>query len=240
MLTERQIKLLEAIISSYIEKAEPIGSVEVVNNYDLHCSAATIRNEMARLLEMGFLDMPHTSSGRVPTKMAYRFYLDQMIEEEELPVLQEVALKQRLWPKRFEFEKMLREAMISLSEITQALAIATTDDGYMVHAGSVNVLDNKEFWEIEVAKAALTLLDNYEIVEKVLSQAPKGSDVRCMIEEEIGIDNLSRCTLIFSPYASGNKSGHVLVLGPSRMNYPSVIPAVRYTKNIIEELGEAW
>lgn len=240
MLTERQIELLKAIIDSYIKEAEPVGSVEVVKKYNLHYSAATVRNEMSQLFNMGFLEMPHTSSGRVPTKLAYRMYLDQLMEEEELPVLQEVALKQRLWPIRFHFERLLREAVVSLAEMTKTLAIALTDDGYMVHAGAVNVLNNKEFWEIDVAKAALTVLDNYPMMLKIVESAQNGRDVSVIMEEELGMDNLKKCTLVFSEYESGKRKGYLAILGPSRLNYAGVIPAVRYAKNLIEELGEAW
>ncbi len=239
-LTERQIQLLKAIIDTYIKDAEPVGSVEVVKKYNLRYSAATVRNEMAHLFNMGYLEMPHTSSGRVPTKQAYRLYLDEMMHEDELPVLQEIALKQRLWPNRFQFERMLRDTVISLSEITKMLSIAATDDGFMVHAGAVNVLDNKEFWEIDVAKAALMLLDNYSLLEKIFQTARFGEDVNCVIEEEIGMESLKKCTTVFSRFTARNKSGYIAVLGPSRMNYASVIPAVRYSKNLIQELNEAW
>jgi transcriptional regulator of heat shock response len=240
MLTDRQIQLLEAIINEYIKTAEPIGSVELVSKYNLKCSAATVRNEMARLIDDGFLEMVHTSSGRVPTRLAYRLYLDQIMQEEELPVLQEVAMKQRLWANRFEFEKLLREAVLALAEATKGLAIATTSDGYIVHAGAVNVLENKEFWDIDVAKAALTLLDRYDLLEKILASAQYGNDVKVVLEEEIGLDKLDNCAVVFSQYNVGKKQGYIAVLGPSRNNYAAIIPAVRYTKQLIEELGNSW
>jgi transcriptional regulator of heat shock response len=239
-LSERQVQLLKAIIDTYINDAEPVGSVEVVKKYHLKYSAATVRNEMAHLFNLGYLEMPHTSSGRVPTKQAYRLYLDEMMKEDELPVLQEIALKQRLWPNRFQFERMLRDTVVSLSEITKMLTIATTDDGYVVHAGAVNVLDNKEFWEIDVAKAALSLLDNYPVLDKIFQGTRFGADVNCIIEEEIGMDSLKKCTVVFGRYQTRDKSGYIAVLGPSRMNYAAVIPAVRYSKNLIHELTEAW
>jgi transcriptional regulator of heat shock response len=240
MLTDRQIQLLRAVITEYINSSEPVGSVEIVKKYNMDCSAATVRNEMAKLIELGFLDMLHTSSGRVPTKTAYRFYLDELMEEQELPVLQEVAMKQRLWPNRFHFEKLLREATISLADITQYLSIATIDDGFVTHAGAVNVLDNKEFWEIDVAKSALLLLDDYTLLEKIFSSRPHGGEVKVAIEDELGMEDLSKCTIVFTPYNSGNRAGHLAILGPSRMNYEKVIPSIKYTKNLIEELGESW
>lgn len=240
MLTDRQIQLLKAVIREYTTTSEPVGSVEIVKKYNMRCSAATVRNEMAKLIELGFLDMLHTSSGRVPTKSAYRFYLDELLEEEDLPVLQEVAMKQRLWPNRFHFEKLLRESVISLADMTRYLAIATIDDGFVIHAGARNVLDNKEFWELDVAKAALMLIDDYSLLERVFQTNPYGGEVKVAIEDELGMENLNKCTMIFTPYQTGSRKGFISVLGPSRMNYGVVIPAVKYTKQLIEELGESW
>jgi len=240
MLSERQIQLLQAIINDYIENAEPVGSVEIVKKHNFRCSPATVRNEMAKLIDLGFLEMLHTSSGRIPTKLAYRLYLESLMEENELPVLQEVAMKQRLWSSRFEIEKLLRETVLSLAENTKMLSIATTTDGFVTHAGAVNVLDNKEFWDIDVAKSALLLLDNYELLEKVFKSAPFGEDVRCVIEEEIGMDKLNKCSVAFSPFNVGKVNGNIAVLGPSRMNYSKIIPTLRYAKNLLEELGGSW
>ena len=237
MLTERQIRLLQAVIDNYIETAEPVGSVEIVKTHNLHCSAATIRNEMAKLIELGFLDMLHTSSGRVPTKMAYKLYIEELMEEEDLPVLQEVALKQRLWTNRFEVEKLLRETTLALSETTDMLAFATTDTGFVTYAGAVNILENKEFYDIDVAKSALRTLDSYEILERVFDSIPENEEVSILIGDEIPIDNLEKCSIIFTPYQVSGKSGYIALLGPARTNYSKVIPIIKYTKKILEELG---
>jgi heat-inducible transcriptional repressor len=241
MLTERQIGLLQAIIDRYIQTSEPVGSVEIVKHYNLNCSAATIRNEMAKLIEQGFLEMLHTSSGRVPTKMAYRLYISDLMSEEELPVLQEVAMKQRLWPNRFAFEKLLREAVLTLSENTHLLAIATTEEGYVTHAGSVYVLDHKEFWDIDAAKTLLLLTDSYDILNRLFHELPNPTNsVQCILEEEIGIENLSKTAIVYAPYNNSNKSGYISLVGPSRIDYATVIPAVRYTRQLLEELGDNW
>ena len=239
-ITERQTGLLKAIIHEYIASTEPVGSQKLVEKYNLKISPATVRNEMVDLITEGYLEMRHTSSGRVPTTMGFRFFVDRVLEEGEMSILQEVAMKQRLWPTRFEFEKMLRQAALALSEITKNLAITTTYDGHMFHAGSVNVLSAPEFWEIDVAKAALNLLDSHEVMHSIFEKAHTDRDVRVIIGDEIGLSNLKSCCLIFAPYTSGRRSGVVAVLGPSRIEYENVIPAVRYTKNLLEELGASW
>ena len=84
-LTERQRTLLLLIIRHYIESARPVGSKQLVDDYRLHLSPATIRNEMSALTEMGYLRQPHTSAGRVPTEEGYRYFVSQMMNQAELP-----------------------------------------------------------------------------------------------------------------------------------------------------------
>lgn len=240
MLTERQVQLLEAIINDYINTAEPVGSVEVVQKYNLHCSPATVRNEMAKLINQGFLEMIHTSSGRVPTKMAYKMYIEELMTEEELPVLQEVALKQRLWSNRFELEKLLRETTLAMAEATGCLSVATTNEGFVTYAGAVNVLEHKEFWDIDIAKSALRILDSYEILNKIFQSVVPGREYYTLIGDEIPVENLGRATIIFIQYIVGEKGGYLAVLGPSRLNYQKVIPIVKYTKKLLEELAGSW
>ncbi len=241
MLSERQIRLLNAIILEYIHNAEPVGSSLIVEKYNIRYSPATVRNEMARLIEEGYLDMLHTSSGRVPTPLAYKLYLEQMMEEEELPVLQEVALKQRLWANRYAFDKMLRQAVLSLSDLIHELTIVTTDDGMVIHAGAVNLLDHKEFWDIDVAKEALHLIDRFELLDRLLRKVQHNSrSIQYLIGSDLDNENLSECGIVVTPYLVNKRHGFICVFGPARMNYPQIIPAVRYTKNLIEELGGSW
>jgi transcriptional regulator of heat shock response len=239
VLTDRQIKLLEAIIKEYSESSVPVGSKTVVKKYSLKVSPATVRNEMASLLDDGFLEMMHTSSGRVPTPRAFRFFIEELMEEDEIPVLQEVAFKQKLWSQRFEFEKMLREAVLSLSDVVGNLAVAVTSEGFVTHAGAYHILDSTEFLEVEVAKSMLKLLDRYELLKTMFDGVSKNSDVTVAVGDEIGQPNMDYCAIALSPFRAGNKSGYISVFGPSRMNYPTVVPVVRYTRNLVEELANS-
>lgn len=236
-LTERQIKLLDAIISEYLSTSEPVGSNYLVKKYNLSVSPATVRNEMAELLRLGFLEMAHSSSGRIPTSRAYKFFLQELLNEEEIPVLQEVAIRQKLFANRYEFEKLLQKAVISLADLTQELSIAVTYDGFMVHAGAVHILDKKEFWEINVTKTALSLLDNFELLDQILRKSPEGvGEIEFLIGEDLGMPSLTNCSLVFTRFKTQKSSGFLAVLGPSRMKYQSVIPSLKYTKNLIEEI----
>src|SRR3990170_694177 len=84
MLSERQSRILELVVREYVEAASPVGSQLIYRKHRLNASPATIRNEMADLEEQGYLTHPHTSSGRVPTEHGYRYYVESLMQEEEL------------------------------------------------------------------------------------------------------------------------------------------------------------
>ena len=83
-LTDRKLKILQAIISDYVRTAEPVGSRTLAKRFDMAISPATIRNEMSDLEEMGYLTHPHTSARRVPSDKAYRLYVNNMMEKVEV------------------------------------------------------------------------------------------------------------------------------------------------------------
>lgn len=94
-LDERKVKILKAIIQTYLETGEPVGSRTISKYSDLQLSSATIRNEMSDLEELGFIVQPHTSAGRIPSDKGYRFYVDQLMKEKENEVteMQELVLQ---------------------------------------------------------------------------------------------------------------------------------------------------
>ena len=94
-LDERKEKILKAIIQTYLETGEPVGSRTISKYSDLKLSSATIRNEMSDLEELGYIIQPHTSAGRIPSDKGYRFYVDQIIKEKDSQVehMQELMIQ---------------------------------------------------------------------------------------------------------------------------------------------------
>lgn len=126
MLDERKIRVLYAIIDSYISTAEPIGSRTVSKSHDLGVSSATIRNEMSDLEELGYLNKPHTSSGRVPSDKAYRLYVDGYIKLNKNAVnkKQKNEIKKVLENESEEIDQLIQNSARLLSQITSYTAIA--------------------------------------------------------------------------------------------------------------------
>lgn len=123
-LTERKLKILQAIIGDYVKSAEPVGSRTLSKKFELGISPATIRNEMADLEEMGFLTHPHTSAGRVPSDKAYRLYVNDMMQKKELSQSEKNVIAERLKSNISEFEKTIQRAASLLSEITNLTSFA--------------------------------------------------------------------------------------------------------------------
>lgn len=127
-LDERKKKVLQAIIEEYIESAEPVSSGNLLENSDLNCSSATIRNEMAELEKIGFLEKPHTSAGRVPSQKGYRYYVDELLREDELSLAEIEFIKSKLETKVNNLEELTKIATTTLSEITHYTTIAISPD----------------------------------------------------------------------------------------------------------------
>ena len=111
-LDERKKKILYAIIKTYLETGEPVGSRTISKYTDLNLSSATIRNEMSDLEELGYIMQPHTSAGRIPSDKGYRFYVDQLMEDKEREVDE---MKEILIDKADKMERLLKQVAKSLA-----------------------------------------------------------------------------------------------------------------------------
>ena len=123
-MDERKIRILEAIINDYIKTAEPVGSRTIAKKYNLGISSATIRNEMADLEDMGYLEQLHSSSGRKPSDKGYRLYVDKLMRIQELSPQEELLIKSHVLDAAlYEADKMIKQATLLLSELTKLTCI---------------------------------------------------------------------------------------------------------------------
>lgn len=122
-MDERKKKVLQAIIKDYIATAEPVGSRTIARKYDLRVSPATIRNEMADLEELGYIEQPHTSAGRIPSQLGYRYYVDCLMERESINQEEEEYIKYKFRQKMEAIEEVIKQASDVLSEMTSYTAL---------------------------------------------------------------------------------------------------------------------
>jgi heat-inducible transcriptional repressor len=139
-LDGRKLKILQAIIDDYIATAVPIGSRTISKKYDIGYSSATIRNEMSDLEEMGFLDQPHTSAGRVPSQKAYRLYVDHMIKGLPLSDTESRMVKAYFNMRLGEVESILKCATRALSDLTNYTSVALVPESKTVSIQHVHLI----------------------------------------------------------------------------------------------------
>jgi heat-inducible transcriptional repressor len=236
-LSARQTQLLKVIIDEYITTAEPVGSVALENKYDLGVSPATIRNEMALLTSKGYLKQPHTSAGRVPTPKAMKFYINQLMEEKSLSVTDEVQAKEEVWDSRQNVESLLRDATHALAHQTHYLAVATLDDGLIWIHGHSNLFANPEFLDMQVCQSLFEMLEEKKRMRELFfGHFTGGSPIEVLFGEDLGWEFFEPIGMVASRFRLGERQGAIGVVGPFRLNYPRVIPTVRYFGNLIQEL----
>ena len=126
-LSERKKKILRAVVESYIQTAEPVGSKALAELAGVKVSSATIRNELAELTELGYLEQPHTSAGRVPSPQGYRLYVNELMEEQRLSLEETKQINEALHLKMRELDKVIDQAGRMVSQLTNYPAFALTE-----------------------------------------------------------------------------------------------------------------
>ncbi len=173
-LSERKLKILQAIIADFIRTAEPVGSRTISKNYDLGVSPATVRNEMSDLEELGYLSHPHTSSGRVPSEKAYRLYVNELMKKRELTSEEKDAIAARLYGNVTELENLMKRAAHILSEITNLTAFAMTPRKEEDTLKYINLLS----------------VDDYTVVLMLVSESGKVSNTTVRLEKPASEESL--------------------------------------------------
>src|SRR3989344_5770294 len=140
----RKQKILAAIVKEYSETAEPVGSSELVDKYNLKVSPATIRNDMAELEKEGFISQPHKSAGRVPTDKGYRFFVNELMRRFELSEKERRMLREQLVMLKSEHEELGRNISKLLSQVSGQAAFALLPHESST-IGLSKILDEPEF-----------------------------------------------------------------------------------------------
>lgn len=146
-MTERRQRILRAIVENYIETAEPVGSKTIMTLAHLECSSATIRNEMAALEKMGYLEQPHTSAGRIPSPKGYRIYVNELMEEHKLSLQETERINAALNLKMRELDKVLDQAGRLVSQFTNypSFALSAGRDSAVISRYDLLMIDQNSF-----------------------------------------------------------------------------------------------
>ncbi len=235
-LSSRQTQILKTIVDEYIATALAVGSSSLDKKYNLGVSPATIRAEMAALTSMKYLKQEHTSAGRVPTPLAMKFYINQLMEEKQLGVTEEVKAKEEVWDARNDFDKLISEATQALADKTHSLVVSATDDGSSFRAGMKNIFLYPELRDAIICQNIFSIIEEDERMQELFFETMTGlTAVEVLFGSELLWPTLDDLGLVATRFSAGGRQGAICVIGPVRAT-PSNIPSVRYFRSLIEEL----
>src|ERR1039458_3686943 len=234
-MTDRQQKVLSAIVEQYAEVASPVGSNLMAKLFNV--SSATIRAEMAELERLGFIAQPHTSAGRVPTDKGYRFYVNNLSDVGSGGFTLSEGRSERALATRVQQagapERTIRNAVDTLVELTHNLGLATISN-QLYMSGLSNLFGQPEFINSVQVQQVANLLDN---LEPWLREAAPNEPLSVYIGQENPIGRTAGCTLIIGRFRSPfSDHSYIGTLGPTRQSYREVMNLVARAG---QELGEA-
>jgi len=167
MLTNRQLQILQVIIDDFIATAQPVGSRQIAKKEGIGFSAATIRNEMADLEELGYLEKTHTSSGRVPSEKGYRFYVDHMLKPQIITNQDIITIQSLFQDRMMETEQVIRKSADILSELTTYTSIILGPDVQLHKVRRFSIVP------ISVGSAVAIIVTDHGHVENRLISIPE-------------------------------------------------------------------
>ena len=187
MLEERKKRVLQAIVEAYIQTAEPVSSNSIMDLEGLEYSSATIRNEMAELEKMGYLEKPHTSAGRVPSAKGYRYYVDELLQEDKISLEEIKYISEKLETKVNEMEDITKITSSTISEIT--------------HYTTVTIGPSSEVQKIENIK--FVLLSSRMVMGVILTDSGLVKETIIKFDEDITENQVQTLTYIFNNKLKG-------------------------------------
>jgi len=229
-ITERQGKLLNIIVKEYVDSAQPVSSQLLEKKYDFDISPATIRIEMQKLTDKGFLQQPHTSAGRVPTDKGYRYFVNDLLKKKS-----KTSDKTEKW---FQGEidgsfKFMQSLTRHIADTTQALTLNYLEkESFFWTEGWEEVLKEPEFEERDFILNFTKFFKNFE---ENIEELKTDSDVNVYIGKENLLPKAKDFTVISSRYSlPSGEEGIISILGPKRMEYDRNISLMNSMIRLLE------
>lgn len=238
-LTKRKKSILRKIVKDYIKTAKPVSSDYLKEKHRMDVSPATIRAEMKELDEMGYLFQPHHSAGRIPTDKGYRFFVDDLMENEicfreNVKILKKI---QDILRKEEDEIKIIQEMTKEIADITSNLAVSyLSSERIVFKEGWEDIFKEPEFKDVDFVENFIEGVkyfeENIDNFSSILS-----SDLEVLIGKESPFQKLEDASMIFSSFCfrDEDNGNFFFLLGPKRMDYNKGINVLHYLPKIIEK-----
>ena len=195
-LSERKMKILKAIIATYLKTGEPVGSRTISKDTDLHLSSATIRNEMADLEELGYIIQPHTSAGRIPSDLGYRYYVNLLMEENE-----EMQDRERAREKEHQdlINKMDRMEVV-LKNVADTLAANTN---------YATMISTPQYSEAKLKFIQLSMVDSRRLLVVIVVGNETVKNVIMNVDDPLQNDEVLKLNILLNSFLQGLTLGDI-------------------------------
>lgn len=235
---ERKDTILGIVIEEYIKTSTPISSSHIAQEYSMDLSSATIRNILAELESYGHLTHPHTSAGRVPTQIGYRYYVDNLMKEIQLLEAERKKIQGEYKKGIAELEGLLEKTTEIISELTHYTTFVSVDGvaQKVFCRGSSFVVDYPQYHDLNKIGNILRMLEEKKRLLGLINRDLE-KKIEFYIGQEISCSEIDECSLAISSFKKENgPSGRIAVLGPTRMDYERVGSTLDYVTSLIEEI----
>lgn len=218
-MNKRQQEILAAVVEEYTNSAIPVGSKILVEKYKFDISPATMRSDMNKLEEDGFLHQPHISAGRIPTDKGYKYFVEEIMGDQELSLADQKKLQTELLKLKAQHQRLSRTTAKLLSSMSGNLAISTIEKDFS-DFGIRELLEKPEFQAVDEFCKVVEALDYIDENVDFILKNIKVDETKIFIGKDNPIKGISNCSMVVSPYKtkSGDK-GVLAIIGPKRMKY---------------------
>lgn len=234
-MNTRQRQVLSAIVELYTKTAIPVGSQALLEHFQFPVSSATLRNDMVELEAEGYLYQPHTSAGRIPTDTGYRFYVEEMMGDEDLSREDQRRLQKELLIMKAKQARTGRSTARLLSALSGNLAVSgLIDKEEFYDFGMKELMEKPEFQEIDELCRLVETLDSLDEKLDGIMLKLKDGETHIFIGDENPIKEISNCSMVVAPYKDKDgEQGVLAIIGPKRMDYAKNKSLIEYMKRML-------
>jgi transcriptional regulator of heat shock response len=236
---QRKDIVLGMVVQQYIRTDVPVSSAYIADEYAQEISSATIRNILADLESDGYLTHPHTSAGRIPTQRGYRYFVDFLMREIVLVEEERRRIHEEYEQHVLELELLMERTSAVISELTHCASIVTVE-GYprtYLFRGTNYLAEAVGAQGFHKIACILKMLEEKERILEVLRR-DLDKKIKIYIGHETACKDFDDCAMAVSHFRMrGGASGHIAVLGSTRMDYERVVSALEYVSELMRERG---